>query len=196
MNTDTLSRGFAVLDLETTGLSPARGARPIEIGLVSVTPDGVVEDAWETLVDPGCGAGPTHIHGVTDAMLDGAPTFADVLGDLTARLEGRTIVAHNASFDIGFLDAEFAAAGLGWRRAPLCTMRLARRRGYRPATLAYLCDTLGIVNQAAHRALGDAVATAELLSRLDVRPEETPPAVEFPSGHPAPTGVFALRPGS
>ncbi len=187
--------GFAVLDLETTGLSPARGARAIEIGVVLVDPDGSVEDRWETLVDPGGGAGPTHIHGVTDAMLVGAPTFAEVVGDLAVRLQGRAIVAHNAAFDIGFLDAEFSHAGLLWDRNPLCTMRLARKRGLRPANLAYLCGHYGIVNQRAHHALGDADATAALLGHLAVTPEEVPTAVAFPAGHPEPSGRIHLRPG-
>lgn len=182
-----------MLDLETTGLSPARGARAIEIGVVLVGTDGAVEDRWETLVDPGCGAGPTHIHGVTDEMLDGAPAFGDISGDLADRLEGRAIVAHNADFDIGFLDAEFAGVGLVWDRHPLCTMRLARRRGHYPANLAYLCDHFGIVNGEAHHALGDALATAELLACLAVTTAEVPSAVQFPGGHPAPSGLVQVR---
>ncbi len=185
--------GFAVLDLETTGLSPRKGARTVEIGLVLVAADGTVEEHWQTLVDPGCAPGPTHIHGVTAAMLRGAPTFADIAGDLALRLLGRTLVAHNASFDIGFLDAEFAAAGLQWQRHPLCTMQLARRRGHRIANLAHLCEFFGIVNQGAHHALGDAVATAELLACLDLSPDETPGHVDFPTGHPAPSGRVHLR---
>jgi DNA polymerase III epsilon subunit family exonuclease len=186
--------GFAVLDLETTGLSPRKGARTIEIGLVLIAADGTVEERWETLVDPGCAPGPTHIHGVTGSMLDGAPTFADIAGDLAFRLSGRTIVAHNASFDVSFLDAEFRRVGLRWTREPLCTMALARRRGYRPANLAFLCETFGIVNHGAHHALGDAVATAELLVHLAVEADETPAAVAFPSGHPFPCGRVHLRP--
>lgn len=185
-----------MLDLETTGLAPSRGARAIEIGVVLVTMDGVVEDRWETLIDPGCGPGPTHIHGVTGDMLDGAPSFAEVAGDLADRIEGRTIVAHNAAFDVGFLDAEFAGSGVAWDRHPLCTMRLARSRGLRPANLAYLCDHYGIVNHGAHRALGDAVATAELLVHLDVDPTEVPAPVGFPAGHPDASGRVHLRPGS
>ncbi|MBS1847637.1 MAG: 3'-5' exonuclease [Actinobacteria bacterium] len=192
-NAPVASAGFAVLDVETTGLSPARGARTIEIGLVLVDLDGTPRSRWETLIDPGCGVGPTHIHGVTDAMVQGAPAFGDIVGDLADQLEGRTIVAHNAEFDIGFLDAEFAAVGIPWDRHPLCTMRLARRRGHHPANLAYLCDHFGIVNHGAHRALDDAVATAELLACLQVKPAEMPAAVGFPSGHPGASGMCRTR---
>lgn len=191
-----VTTGYAVLDLETTGLSPRKGARTIEIGVVMVSTSGEVEDRWETLVDPGCAPGPTHIHGVTESMLAGAPTFGDIAGDLASRLDGRTIVAHNASFDVSFLDAEFGAVGLTWNRDPLCTMRLARRRGWHPANLAHLCREFGIVNSAAHRALDDAEATARLLTCLEVRPDEHHDAVGFPAGHPAPSGRFRIRPAA
>ncbi len=137
--TTTTESGFAVIDLETTGLAPSKGARIIEVGMVLLDQTGALEVEWETLVDPGCGAGPTHIHGVTDAMLDGAPAFADIAGDLAARLQGRTIVAHNATFDVSFLDAEFRASGFAGSAEPLCTMRLARSRGQYPANLAACC---------------------------------------------------------
>lgn len=187
--------GFAVIDLETTGLSPARGARMIEIGLVLVDGAGTIEESWETLVDTGVGPGPTHIHGVTEAMLVDAPGFADIAGDLAERLEGRTVVAHNATFDMGFLDAEFARLGLAWERTPLCTMRLARRRGLYPASLAACCANYGITNSRAHHALGDATATAELLVHLEVQPDEILGPVGFPTGRPFPSGRVHLRPG-
>lgn len=183
-----------MIDLETTGLSPARGARAIEIGMVLVDASGTVEGSWQTLVDAGVGPGPTHIHGVTDQMLDGAPSFGDIAGDLAVRLTGRIIVAHNASFDLGFLDDEFRRLGLPWERHALCTMQLARDRGLYPASLAACCANFGIVNHGAHHALGDAAATAELLGHLGVAPAETPPPVTFPAGYPSPTGWTHLRP--
>ena len=192
--TTTTESGFAVIDLETTGLAPSKGARIIEVGMVLLDQTGALEVEWETLIDPGCGAGPTHIHGVTDAMLDGAPTFTDIAGDLAARLQGRTIVADNATFDVSFLDAEFARIGLRWQRRPLCTMRLARSRGQYPANLAACCAAYGIVNRGAHHALGDAAATAELLVHLEGTGLEPKGPVAFPAGHPEPTGRVHLRP--
>lgn len=188
------STGFAVIDLETTGLSPAKGARAIEIGMVLIDTNGAVQDQWETLINPGCGAGPTHIHGVDDEMLDGAPSFHDIAGDLATRLDGRTIVAHNAMFDVSFLDAEFRIAQCKWKRKPLCTMRLARSRGIYPTNLAACCHEFGIVNHGAHHALGDALATAELLVALRLGEDENPGAVSFPSGHPEPSGRVHRRP--
>lgn len=190
----TASTGFAVLDLETTGLAPNKGARVVEIGVVAVDLDGNVVEQWESLVDPGCGPGPTHIHGVDAAMLDGAPTFDEVVGDLAQVLAGRTLVAHNARFDVGFLDAEFARTGTTWTRAPLCTMQLARKRGHYPSSLEACCEAYSIVNHGAHRALTDALATAELLGHLHAQPAEVPVGVSFPDGHPAPSGRALHRP--
>lgn len=195
-NQSSATTGFAVLDLETTGLAPSKGARIIEIGVVTVGLDGTVQDQWETLVDSGFGPGPTHIHGVDAAMLAGAPSFDEVVGDLARVLAGRTIVAHNASFDVGFLDAEFRESGVTWTRSALCTMQLARRRGRYPASLAACCDYYDIVNHGAHRALGDALATAELLGCLAAVDEEIPDGVAFPDGHPDPCGRVHLRPGA
>lgn len=185
--------GFAVLDLETTGLQPKRGARIIEIGVVTIDVGGTVTGQWETLVDAGCGSGPTEIHGVDDTMLAGAPSFTEIAGDLAALLDQRVLVAHNASFDVGFLDAEFRRADIAWSRAPLCTMQLARRRGHYPANLAACCAEYQIVNHGAHRALGDALATAELLGHLHVEPAELPPVVSFPSWLPAASGRVLAR---
>ena len=189
----TTVTGFAVLDLETTGLYPKTGARIVEIGVVFLDAAGATVSHWETLVDPERDPGPTEIHGVTSAMLERAPTFAAIAGNLASSLEGRVLVAHNAKFDVGFLDAEFARAGVGWSREPLCTLKLARRRGL-PLSLAACCGAFGIVNHDAHRALGDAVATAELLLRLDCRPGEMPGGVTFPDGWPDPADQALLRP--
>ncbi len=196
LRTDPSSHtGFAVLDLETTGLQPKRGARIIEIGVVIVDTDGAVTGEWETLVDAGRGAGPTHIHGVNDAMLEGAPSFAEIAGDLAELLVDRVLVAHNARFDVGFLDAEFRRADIAWSREALCTMQLAKRRGHYPVNLAACCETYAITNHGAHRALGDALATAELLRCLQVGADELPPAVAFPAGLPASSGRVHARTG-
>ena len=189
----TTATGFAVLDLETTGLYPRTGARIVEIGVVFLDASGATVSRWETLVDPERDPGPTEIHGVTSAMLEGAPTFAAIAGNLASSLDGQVLVAHNAKFDVGFLDAEFAREGIAWSRDPLCTLKLAKRRGL-PLSLAACCRTFGIVNRDAHRALGDAVATAELLRRLDCRPGEMPGGVTFPHGWPDPAHQTLLRP--
>ncbi|MDU0348490.1 3'-5' exonuclease [Actinomyces sp. MRS3W] len=160
--------GYAVVDLETTGLSPAADSI-IEIGLVLASPDGSVERSWTTLVDPGAGidVGPTHIHGLVGEDLVGAPALADVADLLVRDLAGRAVVAHNARFDVGFLTQ--ALSGLehlarGARVPRVCTMETARHFMDTPSRrLVTCCETAGITIGQHHTALDDALASAGLL---------------------------------
>lgn len=163
-----MHNGYAVIDLETTGLAPSYGHRIIEIGIVHVTPDGEVERTFETVVNPNRDLGPVHIHRLRGADMAGAPTFEDIAGDLVDRLRGRVVVAHNASFEARFLHAEFERLGhrspLKQASSALCTMRLAQE--FLPGSgrkLADCCSAYDIELVDAHEALADAHATARLL---------------------------------
>lgn len=155
---------FAVVDVETTGLAVGHGHRIVEIAIVTCRPDGGVEDFWHTLLDPGRDVGPTRVHGLEMVDVVGAPTFADVAGDVAARLGGRVVVAHNAPFDLGFLRAEFDRVGHPLPRVPiLCTMALADRTAPQAGrSLASACTAHGVQLEYAHSAREDALATAEL----------------------------------
>ncbi|MBJ7386601.1 MAG: DEDDh family exonuclease, partial [Mycolicibacterium sp.] len=96
--------GWAVVDVETTGFRPGQ-ARIVSVAALAVGDDGNVEGSFSSLLNPGVDPGPTHVHGLTTEMLAGAPTFADVVDDLTGVLRGRTLVAHNVGFDYAFLTA-------------------------------------------------------------------------------------------
>jgi len=157
--------GFAVVDLETTGLFTGRGDRVLEIAVVHVDEAGAITGEWQTLVNPSRDLGPQRIHGIVAADILGAPSFADIAPALIDLLAGRVLVAHNASFDVGFLTAEFERLGYSFSVTPLCTMRLARE--FIPGagrSLSDCCDAYGITLENAHRASVDARATAELLS--------------------------------
>jgi DNA polymerase III subunit epsilon len=189
-------RPLAVVDLETTGFAPGgeRGDRVVEVAVVRVAPDGRIEDEWVTLLDPGRDVGPTWVHGISQAMVAGAPDFASVAGELLDRLAGAVVVAHNAAFEDGFLSWEFTHAGLDVPPLPaLCTMRLARQVVESPNyKLATLCETFGLVNDGAHSALGDARVTATLARSLlergpELRWETGPPAL--PPGGRGPAHV-------
>ena len=159
-------RGFAVIDFETTGLSPARGDRAIEIAVVHATPDGQITGEWETLIRVDRDLGRQDIHRITPADIEEAPRFEQIAADLADLLDGRVVVAHNAGFDLRFLQAEYAEIGYRIPVGPatsLCTMQIGRRLGLRPATLAACCDTFDIPLVDAHRASADTRATAELL---------------------------------
>lgn len=160
--------GYAVVDLETTGLSPA-GDSILEIGLVLTAADGTVERGWSTLVHPGAGVdvGPTYIHGIVAEDLDGAPPLAAVADLLVRDLAGRAVVAHNARFDVGFLTHALGRLGYlsrGARVPRVCTMEMARRFMSTPSRrLLTCCEVAGVTIGQHHCALDDARAAAGLL---------------------------------
>ncbi len=167
---------FAVVDVETTGMRATGADRVTEVAVV-VVHGGRREIVFESLINPGrpipraiCAI--THI---TDEMVRRAPSFADVADQVLAALAGRVFVAHNARFDWGFLSAEVRRSRALVLDGPrLCTVRLARRlvREVRSCGLDNLSHHFGLMNDARHRAAGDALATAHLLTLLLSRARE------------------------
>ncbi|WP_054144628.1 3'-5' exonuclease [Bosea sp. AAP35] len=161
---------FVVLDFETTGISPAQGARIIEVSAREVV-DGRAGGEFATLVDPGVRV-PfeiTQITGITTKMLAGAPPSEVAMAGLAAFIGPSAIVAHNAGFDRRFLEYE---AGAFLRGAPvraLCTLLLARRvyPGLSSYKLGRLVGEFGITAAGAlHRASADTFVTAHLFDRI------------------------------
>src|ERR1700692_4548128 len=101
--------GWAVIDVETSGFRPGQ-ARVISLAVLGLDADGRVEQSVVSLLNPGVDPGPTHVHGLTTAMLADQPTFADIADDLLDVLKGRTLLAHNVAFDHAFLSAAAALA--------------------------------------------------------------------------------------
>jgi DNA polymerase-3 subunit epsilon len=155
---------LAIVDVETTGTRPSVD-RITEIAVLEV--DGFeVTSRWSTLVNPGASI-PAEIQaltGITREMVAAAPRFADLAGELAARLAGRLFIAHNARFDYGFVRHEFQRAGLNFRARTLCSVRLSRRlypgKGH---DLDSVIARHGIDCSARHRALGDADALWDFL---------------------------------
>lgn len=149
---------LAVVDLETTGTA-ATGDRITEIGIVRVA-DGAVLEEWSTLVNPGMAIPPEiqALTGISDAMVRDAPSFADVCGEVHARLAGHLFVAHNARFDYGFIKNAFRRMGMPFTAEVLCTVRLSRRMypGHARHNLDSLVERHGLQGDGRHRALGDA----------------------------------------
>jgi DNA polymerase-3 subunit epsilon len=109
--------GFAVLDLETTGIHTGYHHRMVEVVVVQLDDRLQVQGIWCTLLDPRRDLGDsTEIHGLRSSDLAGAPTFEEVAGDLFDAMAGRRLVAHNASFDLGFFAYETNRADLGGGR--------------------------------------------------------------------------------
>ena len=159
-NTSVIRPGFAVIDVETTGFS-ATNDRIVELAVVVIDPAGVEVDAFCTVLDPGCDPGPTHVHGITAAMVKGAPTFGHVHPFVAELLSGRVIVGHNVGgFDLGFLRAECHRYGgdrLMVGEVPILdTLTVARTRMglCGKAKLVDCCDYFGLTWDDHHSALG------------------------------------------
>ena len=161
---------FVVVDLETTGGSPSQ-AGITEIGAVAYR-GGERVGTFETLVDPQLPIPPfvARLTGITDRMVAGAPTIGQVLPSFRSFARDAVIVAHNATFDVGFLDAALDAHDLPLLPAPaVCTARLARRVVWPDVPnvkLRTLAEYFRTPTQPRHRAFGDAQATAEVLHGL------------------------------
>ncbi|GGT53187.1 DNA polymerase III subunit epsilon [Streptomyces kurssanovii] len=155
-------QGYAVVDVETTGL--ARDDRIVSAAVYRLDTHGDVEDHWYTLVNPERDPGPVWIHGLTSEALEGAPLFGDIADELSARLDGRVLVAHNATFDWSMIAREYARArGAAPTRHRLCTIALAKelRLPLPNHKLESLAAHYGVVQQRAHHALDDARVLAE-----------------------------------
>jgi DNA polymerase-3 subunit epsilon len=160
---------FMVVDTETNGLS-GDGCEMTEVGAVLVG-GGELHDRWSSLCRTGVPLkrGIQRLTGITQAMVDDAPSLEEVLPELNRRLHGRILVAHNAPFDRRVLRQAFDRIGLDWPNPPvICTAQLARtllplqpKRG-----LGVLADALGFEVELAHRALADAETCARVLCAL------------------------------
>jgi DNA polymerase III epsilon subunit family exonuclease len=171
---------FIVLDFETTGLS-AKENRIIEIGYALIE-DGKIIDVYSQLVDPGVEiTNPkiTEITGIRNDMLQGMPKLEDEMKKLHKLIEGKLIVAHNAAFDMGFLNNTFYKMGLATYHSSLCTSKLFKHYKtslhihYDGASLAAMTQFFDVNHTSAHRAGSDAEVTAkcflEMCKEIDYR---------------------------
>jgi DNA polymerase-3 subunit epsilon len=161
---------FVVLDFETTGLSPAMGARVIEVSAREVV-DGRPGREFLTFVDPGIRVPTeiTRITGITTAMLNGAPTSAIAMCQLASFIGTSAVVCHNAGFDRKFYEHEAKNFLEGRPVRTLCTLLLARRLfpGRGSYGLGSLVGEMGIVPSGRlHRASADTFVTTHLFDRI------------------------------
>ena len=153
-----LGESVVFIDLETTGAT-AHQDRITEIGCVE-TERGRLVGEWSTLVNPQMRIPPAieALTGISNAMVESAPTFAEIAEALAERLCGKLLVAHNARFDYGFLRNEFKRAEIDFSSSVVCTVKLSRKLypQHRRHNLDSLIERHGIRCSARHRALGDA----------------------------------------
>lgn len=161
---------YAVIDFETTGLSPGNGARPTEIAVVLVSNDRII-DRYQSLMNPGVPI-PYEIQaltGITSEMVRNAPGVEVVMREAADFAGTHPLVAHNAAFDRKFWDAELRLIHKRRQQEFACSMLLARRL-YPNAPnhkLGTLIQTLRLpATGRSHRALADAEATAYLLLHI------------------------------
>ncbi len=161
---------YAVVDVETTGGPVESGHQIIEVAIVEIQ-EGVITSEFQSLIHPGQSISNkvSRLTGITNVMVASAPHFDEIAEEIYRRLERRVFVAHNARFDWGFISAQLGQC-LG--DAPdverVCTVELSRRllRSQRRHHLDALSRHFGIRIHGRHRALGDAMATAQVLIRL------------------------------
>ncbi len=159
------------LDTETTGLSPATGDKIIEIGCVEYVARKPTGNNWHHYINPERLSNPEAlaVHGISDESLVGKPLFKDLAADFLRYIDGAQVIIHNAPFDVGFLDAELAHAGLApFKRAVsgvLDSLVMAKQQwpGRRNG-LDALCDRLDVDNSG--RVLHGALLDAQLLAEV------------------------------
>jgi DNA polymerase-3 subunit epsilon len=185
---------YAAFDVETTGLAAARNA-VCEVAVVRFRGDGTVLDEYASLIDPRRPVAATRTHGITDADVRAAPTFAQACPDVVRMLSGAVVVAHNLTFEDGFLATELARASQPFPRLPgLCSLVTCRAQLegptyklqslFRTATGEWIAD--------AHTALGDTRALAVLLPWLIA---QAPRPLRYHGPAPAHDGGQVGEPG-
>ena len=160
-----------ILDTETTGLNPATGDRIIEIGCVEVIDRRLTDRTFHYYVNPerDIDAGAFAVHGLSREFLSDKPLFSNIVEQLIEFVDGSEIVIHNAAFDLGFLDNEFALLkrppfrGLA---AKIIDTLLDARQMFpgKRNSLDALCDRFNISNE--HRTLHGALLDAQLLAEV------------------------------
>jgi len=176
---------YAVVDLETTGGDPSSEGI-IEIA-ICIHNGQEITHSYSTLVNPGKSIPPfiSRLTGINDEMVEQAPSFSEIAGEVVNILGDHVFVAHNAPFDYAFIVSALARYGFTYNKEVLCTCRTGRKLipGHASYSLGKLCRSLNIELNNAHRAHADATATTHLLKMLleksggDLQPYYTPKLV-------------------
>lgn len=159
-----------VLDTETTGLEPEQGHRIIEIGCVELANRELTGNHYHVYINPEREVedSAVEVHGITNEFLADKPVFRDIASDFFAFIEGAELIIHNAPFDVGFMDHEFALLNAGYPRTrDVCkvtdSLALARRKHPgQKNNLDILCRRYGVDNS--NRELHGALLDAEILA--------------------------------
>jgi DNA polymerase-3 subunit epsilon len=162
---------YTVFDTETTGLHPSGGDEIISIGAVRIVNNRLLRyETYEQLVDPKrpIAAFSQTIHGISNEIVRGQPTIDEVLPQFHAFCEDTVLVAHNAAFDMRFLQMKEESTGVRFTQPVLDTLLLSEvlHPNQESHALETIAERLGIKVTARHTALGDALVTAEVFARM------------------------------
>jgi DNA polymerase-3 subunit epsilon len=162
---------YTVFDLETTGLAPSAGDEIISIGAVRVVNGRLLRsEVYERLVDPRRPLNPdsARVHGIDARMLEGQPRIEEVLPGFRKFCEDTVLVAHNAAFDMRFLELKEGPTGVRFEQPVLDTLLLSAvaQPGLGDHRLESIAERLGVPVIGRHTALGDALLTGEVFLRL------------------------------
>ncbi|MCK0508525.1 3'-5' exonuclease [Aromatoleum anaerobium] len=162
---------YTVFDTETTGLDPSNGDEIIQIGATRIVNGKLLrQESFEQLIDPVRGLSPESIkiHGITPDMLAGQPTIAKVLPAFHAFAQDTVLIAHNAAFDMRFLQLKENLTGLRFDQPVLDTLLLSAvvHPNQESHRLEAIAERLNLTIIGRHTALGDAIVTAEVLLKL------------------------------
>lgn len=165
---------YVVVDVETTG-GRATTNRIIELGAVKIQNHKVI-DEWHSLINPQrrISQSITSLTGITNEMVKDAPRFEEVLDSFIKFMGDAVFVAHNVSFDYGFISEEYRRLDKTFRFPKLCTVAGMRRHypGQECYKLGFLCERYGLPLERHHRALDDAKGAGHLLCMINKRREE------------------------
>jgi DNA polymerase-3 subunit epsilon len=162
---------YTVFDTETTGLNPSAGDEIISIGAVRIVNNRLLRnETYEQLVDPKrpIEAISQTVHGISNEMLRGRPVIDEVLPQFHAFSEDTVLVAHNAAFDMRFLQMKEESTGIRFTQPVLDTLLLSEvlHPNQESHALETIAERLGIKVTDRHTALGDALVTAEVFARM------------------------------
>jgi len=183
-------KNLAIIDLETSGTSYESSV--IEVGILRIE-DGACVETFRSTVNPGRAVAPwiTELTGITSEEASAAPYFDDVIDDIERLLRDAIFIAHNVSFDYGFIEREFMRRDRRFTSPRLCSAQLSRRLypQYRRHSLAHLIERHDLFVLERHRAFDDAYALWQFLQLSGEHPRfestfhsliKTPPTALFP----------------